>query len=173
MNIMRTGRKHNGAEERIMDGKPGNKIQIYTDGGCHGNPGPGGWAFIVSDGKQSAEESGFEAETTNNRMELKAVIRALEYAGRKWGCGEGTGTEIEIFTDSQYVQKGISEWIIAWEKNSWKTAAKKPVKNKDLWVRLKELSDSCRPVWNWVRGHAGTEKKRKMRLFSAKNNKNP
>ncbi len=160
MNIMRTERKHNG-------------VQIYTDGGCHGNPGPGGWAFIYTEGGHNAERSGFEAETTNNRMELTAVIRALEYAEER-GCGAApaAGKEITIYTDSQYVQKGISEWIHSWLANNWKTAAKKPVKNKDLWMRLKELSDRCMPRWEWVRGHAGTENNEKCDILVQKVIKN-
>lgn len=129
-------------------------IEIYTDGGCHGNPGPGGWAFVYTNGEKHREMYGFEADTTNNRMELTAVIQALEFVEAEAGCEQPA---VSIFTDSQYVQKGISEWIRTWENNNWKTAAKKPVKNKDLWVRLKELSDKCRPEWHWVRGHFGNE----------------
>ena len=130
-------------------------IEIYTDGGCHGNPGPGGWAFVYSDGGKTEEQRGFEQKTTNNRMELTAVIKALELVEDKGRCGRAN---ISIYTDSQYVQKGISEWIHGWLKNNWKTAAKKPVKNKDLWVQLHELSSRCSPSWNWVRGHTGNEK---------------
>jgi ribonuclease HI len=163
MNIMRTERKHNG-------------VQIFTDGGCHGNPGPGGWAFIYTDEGHRVERSGFEAETTNNRMELTAVIRALEYAEERGrgadSAAAAAGKEMTIYTDSQYVQKGISEWIHSWVQNNWKTAAKKPVKNKDLWVRLQELSDRCTPRWMWVRGHAGTENNEKCDLLVQKVIKN-
>ncbi|MDR3200018.1 MAG: ribonuclease HI [Spirochaetales bacterium] len=124
-------------------------IEIFTDGGCSGNPGPGGWAFLAIHNETEHRASGAEPDTTNNRMELTAVIQALEWAA-------ATGSQgIRISTDSQYVQLGISKWILSWEKNGWKTADKKPVKNKDLWQRLRELSRSARPEWVWVKGHAG------------------
>jgi ribonuclease HI len=122
--------------------------KIYTDGGCSGNPGPGGWAYVIlSDGKE-IRRSGGEKQTTNNRMELTAVINALADIG-------GSADGIEVYTDSQYVQKGISQWIIGWKKNGWKTAAKKPVKNQDLWQKLDQLSAALPIKWNWVEGHAG------------------
>ncbi len=127
-------------------------MDIYTDGGCRGNPGPGAWAyFIIRDG-QEISRSGFEEQTTNNRMELTAVISALEHTEKEFIPLKST---LRVYTDSLYVQKGISLWIAAWEKNGWKTAAKKSVKNKDLWLRLKLLSDSLKPQWLWVAGHAG------------------
>ena len=125
-------------------------IEIFTDGGCSGNPGPGAWAFLALRGKDEFHRaSGAEKSTTNNKMELTAVIRALEWAG-----GQGAGT-VTVSTDSQYVQLGISQWILSWEKNDWKTKDKKPVKNKELWQSLRELDGQLRPRWLWVRGHAG------------------
>jgi ribonuclease HI len=125
-------------------------IEIFTDGGCSGNPGPGGWAFIVlHNDAELHRDCGAEKDTTNNRMELTAVIRALEWLA---ACGPARA---RVSTDSRYVQQGISKWIFAWEKNGWKTADKKPVKNKDLWQKLKVLSAKLRPEWVWVKGHAG------------------
>lgn len=127
-------------------------LQIYTDGGCTGNPGPGGWAAVIlNDSEDPLEISGFDAATTNNRMELTAVIRALETVREKMG----DGIAVEINTDSQYVQKGISEWMKGWMARGWKTAAGKPVKNKDLWLQLKALNDAMNVRWKWVKGHAG------------------
>ncbi|MFP4012186.1 MAG: ribonuclease HI [Spirochaetaceae bacterium] len=128
------------------------EIYVFTDGGCHGNPGPGGWAYIIegADGRQSA--SGAEAETTNNRMELEAVIRALEYLLGQGYCRDGV---IHVFTDSQYVRNGITGWISRWESNGWRTSAKKPVKNRELWMRLRNAEQRCRVEWHWVRGHSG------------------
>jgi ribonuclease HI len=127
-------------------------IEIYTDGGCHGNPGPGAWAFVVR-GTGEHEGAGNELNTTNNRMELQAVIEALLFVGRQ-GVSSPT---VRINTDSQYVRNGITTWIRSWLRNGWKTAAKKPVKNQDLWMRLHELDELVHPEWLWVRGHAGNE----------------
>ncbi len=124
-------------------------LKIWTDGSCLGNPGPGGWAFVATDGKNSAERSGGEKDTTNNRMELTAVIRAIS-AARKH-------SEIEIHTDSQYVKNGTSVWMKNWKKNNWRTADKKPVKNQDLWQQLDELVSAVKVHWVWVRGHNGEE----------------
>ena len=124
-------------------------LKILTDGSCLGNPGPGGWAFVATDGKNTAERSGGERDTTNNRMELTAVIRALTAARRH--------SEIELHTDSQYVKNGMQSWMKNWKKNNWHTADKKPVKNQDLWMQLDELSDAIKIHWHWVRGHNGTE----------------
>ncbi|HNY25357.1 MAG TPA: ribonuclease HI [Alphaproteobacteria bacterium] len=124
-------------------------IKIYTDGSCLGNPGPGGWAFVATDGKNVAERSGGEKDTTNNKMELMAVIKALGAAAKH--------KEVEIYTDSQYVKNGMQSWIKNWKKNGWKTADKKPVKNKELWQKLDELAQSIKIHWNWVKGHAGDE----------------
>jgi len=128
------------------------EIEIYTDGGCSGNPGPGGWAYVIlADGSQK-KGSGFDGATTNNRMELTAVLKALEdIAGNeKW-----SGEKVTLRTDSQYVKRGITEWIKNWERNGWKTAAKKPVKNQDLWKSLKRISDTISVSWEWLKGHAG------------------
>ena len=122
-------------------------IHIYADGGCRGNPGPGGWGVLMQSGESSKELWGGEPNTTNNRMELTAVIRALEALKRP--------TAAHIHTDSQYVQKGISLWIHNWKRNGWRTADKKPVKNAELWQRLDELSQTHDLKWLWVKGHAG------------------
>jgi ribonuclease HI len=124
-----------------------NLVEIYTDGACKGNPGPGGWgAWIHYDGHEK-ELFGGETLTTNNRMELMAVIRALEALKRP--C------EVKVFTDSVYVMKGISEWIIGWKTRNWRTADKKPVKNDDLWRMLDSLVQQHTVEWVWVKGHAG------------------
>ena len=122
-------------------------LKIWTDGSCLGNPGPGGWGFIATNGKDVAERCGGEHETTNNKMELTAVIKALT-AARKHN-------EVEIHTDSQYVKNGLQTWIKNWKKNNWKTADKKPVKNKELWQQLDELASKIQIHWVWVKGHAG------------------
>ncbi len=126
-------------------------IEVYTDGGCHGNPGPGGWAFVVVDENRNTERFGAEAETTNNRMELTAVIEALQFCNRHFA----NAVAIRLHTDSQYVKNGITDWIERWRRNGWRTAAKKAVKNQDLWRRLDELNAAVGPTWSWVRGHAG------------------
>ena len=129
-------------------------IEIYTDGGCSGNPGPGGWAYvIIKDGVLFAEKWGAEKLTTNNRMELQAVIAALEFLA----SGKNMEEKITIFTDSQYVQKGITLWLAEWKKRGWKTSDKKPVKNQDLWQRLEPLAEQFLVNWVWVKGHAGNK----------------
>ena len=130
-------------------------ITIYTDGGCSGNPGPGGWAFVILDGDRRRERSGGDPATTNNRMELTAVIEALQTL-RTEGLASN-GRLVKIYTDSQYVKNGIGSWIHNWERNGWITSAKKPVKNVEYWKRLKGLTDSFNLEWHWVRGHAGDE----------------
>ncbi|MEE8441329.1 MAG: ribonuclease HI [Spirochaetia bacterium] len=125
-------------------------IEVYTDGGCHGNPGPGAWAFVVR-AREHTERFGGEPQTTNNRMELQAVIEALRFIVRQ-EYGDRT---VDVHTDSQYVRNGITTWIRSWMRNGWKTAARKPVKNQSLWVRLHELNELVHPEWTWVRGHAG------------------
>ena len=128
------------------------EIHAYSDGGCSGNPGPGGWAYVlVLDGTQKTM-SGAAAETTNNRVELCAVIRALEDIG---GHDQWRTASIKFHTDSQYVQKGITQWVANWERNGWLTASKKPVKNQDLWKTLKTMASGLKVEWRWVRGHAG------------------
>ncbi len=122
-------------------------IEIYTDGACRGNPGPGGWGALLILGEHEKELSGAEAHTTNNRMELTAVIRALEALKRP--------VEARIYTDSQYVRRGITEWLASWKARQWRTADKKPVKNQDLWQRLEEVCRGHTLEWQWVPGHAG------------------
>jgi ribonuclease HI len=125
----------------------GQVVEIYTDGSCRGNPGPGGWGAILRSGNTEKEIFGGEAATTNNKMELTAVIRALEALKQP--------SKVRVYTDSQYVQKGIKEWIHGWKRNGWKTTDKKPVKNKELWVELDELRKKHDIEWHWVKGHAG------------------
>ena len=120
-------------------------IKIYTDGSCIGNPGKGGWAAIILENKKQKIISGSESYTTNNRMELIAVIKALKFVKKK---------ELSIITDSQYVKNGIEVWIFKWKKNGWMTAEKKPVKNKDLWLMLEKLSKNKKIKWEWVKGHS-------------------
>lgn len=122
-------------------------IEIYTDGACRGNPGPGGWAALLQMGEHEKELSGAEALTTNNRMELTAVIRALEALKRP--------VPVRVYTDSQYVRRGITEWLPAWKARGWRTADRKPVKNQDLWQLLEEASAPHQIEWHWVPGHAG------------------
>jgi ribonuclease HI len=122
-------------------------VEIYTDGACRGNPGPGGWAATLQVGEHLREISGAEAQTTNNRMELTAVIRALEALKRP--------VKARIHTDSEYVRRGITEWLPSWKRRDWRTADKKPVKNRDLWERLDGLAASHEIEWRWVPGHAG------------------
>jgi ribonuclease HI len=122
-------------------------VEIYTDGACRGNPGPGGWGAILRFKGKEKELWGGEAATTNNRMELTAVIRALEALKQP--------SRVRVYTDSQYVQKGIKEWIHGWKRNGWKTADKKDVKNKDLWIELDELRKKHDIEWHWVKGHDG------------------
>lgn len=122
-------------------------VDIFTDGACSGNPGPGGWGAILRIGDTEKELWGGEPQTTNNRMEMMAVIRGLAALKRP--------VSVRVHTDSQYVQKGISEWIHSWKKRGWKTADKQPVKNEDLWRRLDELAAAHKVQWLWVKGHAG------------------
>lgn len=122
-------------------------VEIFTDGACKGNPGPGGWGALLRFDGREKELLGGEPATTNNRMELTAVIRALESLKRR--C------RIRLHTDSQYVQKGISEWITSWKRRSWRTSGNQPVKNADLWRRLDELAAEHEIEWIWVKGHAG------------------
>ena len=124
-------------------------VSIHTDGACLGNPGPGGWAALLRYGEKERELAGGEPQTTNNRMELMAAIQALEALTKP--C------KVELHTDSQYVQKGIHEWIHGWKKRGWLTADKKPVKNDDLWKRLDAARQRHDVDWRWVKGHAGHE----------------
>ena len=125
------------------------KVEMYTDGACRGNPGPGGWGAVLRFRDQSRSINGFEPQTTNNRMELTAVIEGLRALKRP--C------EIDLMTDSKYVMQGISEWIEQWKRNGWKTAARKPVKNVDLWQQLDHETERHVINWQWVKGHAGIE----------------
>lgn len=122
-------------------------IEIYTDGACRGNPGPGGWAALLTMGGREREISGAETLTTNNRMELTAVIRALEALKRPVAA--------RIYTDSEYVRRGITEWVPTWKARGWRTADRKAVKNQDLWQQLDELNARHQIEWRWVPGHAG------------------
>ncbi len=122
-------------------------VRIYPDGSCKGNPGKGGWGAVIKAASGERELSGNEPQTTNNRMELTAVIRALESLE--------SPSVVEVHTDSQYVQKGISEWLPDWKRRGWRTADKKPVKNVDLWQQLERLASAHRISWHWVKGHAG------------------
>ncbi len=124
-----------------------NNVEIYTDGACRGNPGPGGWGALLMYGDSEKEICGGQQDTTNNRMELTAAIEALKLLKRP--C------ELTLYTDSQYVRKGILEWIQGWKARGWKTAAKKPVKNDDLWRSLDEQVARHQIKWVWVKGHAG------------------
>ena len=122
-------------------------IEIYTDGACRGNPGPGGWAALLRSGEHEREISGAELLTTNNRMELTAVIRALEALKRP--------VEARVYTDSEYVRRGMTDWLAGWKARGWRTADRKAVKNQDLWHRLDELQARHHIEWHWVPAHAG------------------
>ena len=132
-----------------MNSEKMTEVEIYTDGACRGNPGPGGWGVWMVSGPHEKELFGGELNTTNNRMELTAVITALRALRRP--C------RVILHTDSQYVQKGISEWIVGWKARGWRTADKKPVKNADLWQELDEATRRHDIQWRWVKGHAGHE----------------
>ena len=121
-------------------------IKIYTDGSCLGNPGNGGWAAIIIDDKKKIQIKGSKKHTTNNQMELLAPIKALKKIPK--------GSNVQIFTDSKYVKSGITEWINNWKKNGWKTASKQPVKNKDLWTELDQMTNEFQIKWSWVKGHS-------------------
>ncbi|MDC0344107.1 ribonuclease HI [Pelagibacteraceae bacterium] len=126
------------------------KYIIYTDGACSGNPGPGGWGAVIFDEREKQNNiSGKAKETTNNRMELMAPIMALKKTKSK--------SDITIFTDSTYVKNGITEWIKKWEQNGWKNSNRKPVKNKDLWIKLNELCQKNKVIWKWVKGHSNNK----------------
>ena len=131
-----------------------NKIEIYTDGACSGNPGPGGWASVVLADNQEIHLSGGEKLTTNNRMEFSAVINALQ---KVQSDSNLSNREIILYIDSQYVKNGITDWIKNWKKNGWKTAAKKPVKNQELWIQLDSLVSVMKIEWLWVKGHSGNK----------------
>jgi ribonuclease HI len=130
-----------------MMNAPAGLVEIFTDGACSPNPGPGGWGAILRYGSREREIYGSEPATTNNRMEIMAAIQALESLSRP--------SEVHLFTDSVYLRKGITQWVSTWKRNGWKTADKKPVKNADLWVRLEAATHEHRVEWFWVKGHAG------------------
>ncbi|HQS10906.1 MAG: ribonuclease HI [Rhizobiales bacterium 24-66-13] len=125
------------------------RIEIWTDGACSGNPGPGGWGAVLRSGPHEKELSGGEAHTTNNRMELMAAISALEALKKP--------SAVDLHTDSEYLRNGITKWVAGWRRNGWRTADKKPVKNQDLWERLDAALGRHEIAWHWVKGHAGNE----------------
>ena len=123
-------------------------IKVYTDGACKGNPGPGGWGVYIQSNEDEKELYGGNPETTNNQMEMQAALEALKHLKNK-------DEVIELYTDSNYLRQGITEWIHKWKKNNWRTAAKKPVANRDLWIEISDLDEKMTVQWNWVKGHAG------------------
>lgn len=136
------------------------RVTIFSDGGCQGNPGPGGWAAILRYGEKMKEISGGEPATTNNRMELTAALEALK--ALREPC------EVEFFTDSQYLREGISKWVAGWKARNWRTAAKTPVKNDDLWRALDNAAARHRILWRWVKAHAGTRDNERCDLLAAR-----
>ena len=123
-------------------------IKVYTDGACKGNPGPGGWGVYIQLNDEEKDLYGGNPETTNNQMEMQAALEALKYLKDK-------DEVIELYTDSNYLRQGITEWIHKWKLNNWRTAAKKPVANRDLWIEISDLNEKMNVQWNWVKGHAG------------------
>tara|TARA_B100000424_G_scaffold172955_1_gene133350 strand:+ start:14 stop:445 length:432 start_codon:yes stop_codon:yes gene_type:complete len=123
-------------------------IKVYTDGACRGNPGPGGWGVYIQLNDEEKDLYGGNPETTNNQMEMQAALEALKYLKDK-------NDVIELYTDSNYLRQGITEWIHKWKLNNWRTAAKKPVANRDLWIEISDLNEKMNVHWNWVKGHAG------------------
>jgi len=123
-------------------------IKVYTDGACRGNPGPGGWGVYIINGNQIEELYAGDPSTTNNKMEMQAAISALMHL-------KNANTSIELYTDSNYLRQGITEWIYNWKKNNWRTSSKKPVANRELWIELDKLNSQMNVNWNWVKGHAG------------------
>ena len=123
-------------------------IKVYTDGACKGNPGPGGWGVYIKFNNEEKDLYGGNPETTNNQMEMQAALEALKYLKDK-------DEIIKLYTDSNYLRQGITEWIHKWKLNNWRTAAKKPVANRDLWIEISDLNEKMNVEWNWVKGHAG------------------
>ena len=123
-------------------------IKVYTDGACRGNPGPGGWGVYIINGNQTEELYAGDPSTTNNKMEMQAAISALMHL-------KNTNLSIDLYTDSNYLRQGITEWIYNWKKNNWRTSSKKPVANRELWIELDKLNSQMNVNWNWVKGHAG------------------
>ena len=134
------------------------QVCLYTDGACSGNPGPGGWGALLTMGQHEKELCGAEAQTTNNRMEMMAAIQGLR--ALKNPC------QVDLYTDSQYLRDGITSWIVGWKKNGWKTAAKKPVKNEDLWRLLDDLVQIHDIRWHWVKGHNGHPENERVDLLA-------
>ena len=144
----------------MTESEPSKTVEIWTDGGCRGNPGPGGWGAVLYYGDHEKVLSGAEPQTTNNRMEMTAAIRGLE--ALKQACA------VSIYTDSEYLKKGVTEWLAGWKRRDWKTADRKPVKNVDLWQTLDVLVQKYRIDWHWVRGHSGVERNERVdRLANA------
>lgn len=135
------------SNERIQSLPDKNQVALFTDGACSGNPGPGGWGVLLRYGESEKELSGGEPATTNNRMEMLAVINGLEALKKP--------VQVRIYTDSQYVMKGMTEWLAGWKRRGWKTADRQPVKNMDLWQRLETALAPHQVEWQWVRGHSG------------------
>ena len=135
------------------------EIIVHTDGGCSGNPGPGAWAYVMRYGERLREDSGFDPATTNNRVELQAVIEALAFlSSRRRDARHGSGwldSPIKVLTDSQYVKNGVTLWLRGWKARGWKTADRKPVKNQELWEVLDSYTNELQPTFAWVEGHAG------------------
>ena len=123
-------------------------IKVYTDGACKGNPGPGGWGVYIKFNNEEKDLYGGNPETTNNQMEMQAALEALKYLKDK-------DEAIKLYTDSNYLRQGITDWIHKWKLNNWRTAAKKPVANRDLWIEISDLNEKMNVEWNWVKGHAG------------------
>ena len=134
------------------------RVKIFTDGACSGNPGPGGWGAILQFAETEKELSGGDTNTTNNRMELMAAICALEILT--------TPVAVDLYTDSIYVRDGITKWIHGWKKNGWKTASKKSVKNEDLWRRLEKVASSHAVQWHWIKGHAGHQQNERADILA-------
>lgn len=133
---------------------PNNVVEIFTDGACRGNPGPGGWGALLRYNGQERELYGYQPDTTNNQMELMAAIQALETLTRP--C------QVSLTTDSQYVRQGITEWLVGWKRKGWKTAAGKPVKNQELWQRLDAAAARHQVAWHWVKGHSGHDENERV-----------
>lgn len=129
-------------------------VELWTDGGCIGNPGPGAWAFVLRWAEGEIARAGYEPQTTNNRMELAAVLHGLEQIAAHAAL---RGKQVSVMTDSQYVHKGMTQWMSSWERSGWKTSNKKPVKNQDLWMALQAAARSLDLQWQWILGHAGNE----------------
>ncbi|MCX7337721.1 MAG: ribonuclease HI [Alphaproteobacteria bacterium] len=146
--------------DKLSDFVPSAVVEIYTDGACSGNPGPGGWGALLRQNTVEVELSGGDQQTTNNRMEMMAAIGGISALPPKF--------TIQLFTDSQYLKDGITSWIKNWKKNGWKTAAKNPVKNQDLWQRLDDLMQTHTIEWNWVRGHNGHPENERADMLARK-----